>query len=708
MSKLDVLKQYFGYEEFREGQSETIDTLVQGGDVLGIMPTGAGKSLCYQIPAMLMPGVTLVVSPLISLMRDQVQALVASGIPAAFLNSSLTESQLNRAMSNACEGRYKIIYIAPERLMTPLVSRLVRAQKISLVAVDEAHCISRWGQDFRPSYTDIPKFVDSLPTRPVLAAFTATATSRVREDIIQTLRLGNPFTIVTGFNRPNLYFAVKHVKNKYSALVRYLRKNDGSGIIYCSTRKEVESITDNLIADGFSAARYHAGLTDDERNRSQDDFLYDQVRVIVATNAFGMGIDKSNVRFVIHNNMPLNVESYYQEAGRAGRDGLSSDCILFFSRKDIITALFLIGLSENQDEIARNKKLMNQMVRYCESEGCLRCFLLNYFGEWTHDPCDNCGNCNGNFDETDVTVDAQKILSHLVRLYKAGHQLAFQHTADILSGKADDFTDLSTFGIMKGVPDHYIFRLIKRLKALDYIHEGEFLYVTSKANEVLFGGVNVTLRGEKPKDLSKKERGRKHVVETEYSFSEELFNKLKVLRREIAGTVKVPAHIIFSDATLVDMCRKHPQTIDEFMRVNGVGKVKFDRYGALFLQLLSCEVRAGSQQEKTPELTAEMLMQEVEIQKNQLQITRVADHINAVLIKYGKPQTNGMRLNKLLMEAGFLEMVDDVKQPTDRGKELGITTVQWHAARGDYLQCRFGPDAQQICVELSLKEPDPE
>ena len=706
MSKLDVLKQYFGYDEFRDGQSEIIDTLVQGRDVLGVMPTGAGKSLCYQIPAMLLPGVTLVISPLISLMRDQVQALVANGIPAAFLNSSLTESQLSRAMHNACDGLYKIIYIAPERLMSPAVSTLVQAQKISLVAVDEAHCISQWGQDFRPSYLDIPTFIDCLPVRPVLAAFTATATSRVRDDIVRTLRLRKPLALVTGFNRPNLYFEVKHVKKKYPALVRYLRKNDGSGIIYCSTRKEVDSITENLIADGFTAARYHAGLTDEERTKSQDDFLYEQVKIIVATNAFGMGIDKSNVRFVIHNNMPLNVESYYQEAGRAGRDGLPGDCILFFARKDIITALFLIGLSENQDEIARNKKLMNQMVRYCETEGCLRCFLLNYFGEWTHDPCGNCGNCSGNFDETDATIDAQKVLSHLVRLNKAGRELSFQHAADILLGKSDDFTDLSTFGIMKGVPEHYILRLVKRLTALGYIDDGNSLRVTSKANEVLFSGAKVTIRGDKPKDTNRKERESKHIEEAEYAFSEELFSKLKELRREIAGTAKIPAHIIFSDATLVDMCRKHPHTVDEFMRVDGVGQVKFDRYGGLFLQLLCREVRAGQPQGKTPELTAEMLIQEVEIQKNPLQITRVADHINAVLIKYGRPKTSGTSLNKLLLETGFLETVDGAKLPTDKGKEIGITTVQRHGARGDYLQCRFAPEAQRVCIELSLKDLD--
>ncbi|MDR0843127.1 MAG: ATP-dependent DNA helicase, partial [Acidobacteriota bacterium] len=343
MTPTEILKQHFGYDEFREGQAEIIDALLSGRDALGVMPTGAGKSVCYQIPALALPGVTLVVSPLISLMRDQVQALVANGITAAFINSSLADTQWSRAMANARAGQYKIIYIAPERLLAPSMLELAQSLQISLVAVDEAHCISQWGQDFRPSYLDIPRFVEKLPTRPVLAAFTATATPRVREDILATLRLQNPLAAVTGFDRPNLYFEVKQPKDKYAALVQYLRKNDGNGIVYCSTRKEVEGVTERLQADGHSAARYHAGLPDRERSKSQDDFLYDHVRVIVATNAFGMGIDKSNVRFVIHYNMPQNVESYYQEAGRAGRDGLPSDCILFYARKDINTALFLIN-----------------------------------------------------------------------------------------------------------------------------------------------------------------------------------------------------------------------------------------------------------------------------------------------------------------------------------------------------------------------------
>jgi ATP-dependent DNA helicase RecQ len=492
----ETLKQYFGYDEFRKGQAELIDAIINGRDVLGVMPTGAGKSVCYQVPAMMLPGVTMVISPLISLMRDQVLALVSNGIPAAFINSSLTESQCSRAMANACGGQYKIIYIAPERLLVHSMLELARALQISLIAVDEAHCISQWGQDFRPGYLDIPVFVNGLPHRPRMAAFTATATPRVRDDILKTMGLKTPHIMVTGFNRPNLYFEVKQPKDKYAALARYLRKNDTNGIVYCSTRKEVESVTDKLIADGYSAARYHAGLSNSERIKSQDDFLYDRVKIIVATNAFGMGIDKSDVRFVIHYNMPQNVESYYQEAGRAGRDGLNSDCILLYARRDIKTALFLINQSENRDEIARNKQLLNKMIQYCETGGCLRQYMLNYFGERTDGGCGNCGICIGNIDEPDVAVDAQKEFSHTMQLNKAGKRSMLAHTEN------------------------------------------------------------------------------------------ELFVKLKELRLVIAREAKVPAFVIFSDATLVDMCQKHPRTEKEMLAVSGVGQVKLERYGKRFLQVL--------------------------------------------------------------------------------------------------------------------------
>jgi ATP-dependent DNA helicase RecQ len=680
------------------------------------MPTGAGKSLCYQIPALLLPGVALVVSPLISLMRDQVQALVANGVPAAFINSSLTDGQWNQVMLRARGGRYKIIYIAPERLLAPSMLELALVSPISLIAVDEAHCISQWGQDFRPSYLDIPEFVARLPARPVLAAFTATATPRVREDILATLGLRNPLTLVTGFDRPNLYFAVRRPKDKYAALAGYLAKNDGNGIVYCSTRKEVEGVAERLQADGYAAARYHAGLGDDERGRSQDDFLYDRVRIIVATNAFGMGIDKSNVRFVIHYNMPQNVESYYQEAGRAGRDGLPSDCVLFYARKDINTALFLINKSENPDEIARNRQLLSQMERYCETDGCLRRYMLRYFGETAAGDCGNCGNCDGVFDETDVTEDARKVLSHILRLNKAGRRFMFTHTADILLGKSDDFTHLSTFGLMRGVPRHYIRSLISRLTVLGYIADDGYLSVTPKANEALFGDTRVTLRGERPAVSAKAERAGKRAGEPGYALSEGLLAKLKELRLEIAREEKVPAFIIFSDAALVDMCLKRPRTEAEMLAVSGVGQVKQRRYGERFLQLLRQEAPSADPREALseltpeltprlmPELTPELLREQVAIEDGSLQISRVADNINAVLLRYGKTKVSGMKLNQMLVAAGYLEVVDGVKMPADSGRELGVSAVERRSSRGNYTQCLFGPEAQRACLELVVGE----
>lgn len=702
MSAIEILKQFFGYDEFREGQIEIINAITNGCDVLAVMPTGAGKSICYQVPAMLLPGVTLVVSPLISLMRDQVQALLANGIPAAYINSSLTETQWRKVMLNARNGKYKIIYIAPERLLTSSMLELSQSMTISLIAVDEAHCISQWGQDFRPSYLDIPSFVSGLPVRPAVATFTATATPNVRVDIITTLRLHSPLNVVTGFDRPNLYFEVKRQKDKYAALVQYLRENDGGGIVYCSTRKEVEAVTERLIADGYTAARYHAGLSDKERSQSQDDFLYDRVKIIVATNAFGMGIDKSDVRFVVHYNMPQNVESYYQEAGRAGRDGLPADCILFYARKDISTAIFLINQSNNIDEINRNKKLLNQMERYCETDGCLRRYMLNYFGEAVTDDCGNCGNCIGNYDETDVTIDAQKVLSHILRLNKAGKRFMFTHTADIILGKSEDFTELSTFGIMKGEPRRYIRQLISRLTMHGYIHDDGYLSVTSKADEVLFGDVHVTIRGNKPeaKERRRKEKTREGIHA--YAVSEELLAKLKAIRLEIAAEEKVPAFVVFSDATLVDMCIVCPQNEDEFLKVSGVGQVKLSRYGKRFLEVFQAEEKVATDN-PMPEFTSELFRKQVEIENIPIPVSRVADNISAVLVRYGKKRVTGAALNLLLIDAGLLAVEDDVKLPTDVGKCDGIITVERISGRGTaYTQCLINAEAQRVCVELVL------
>jgi ATP-dependent DNA helicase RecQ len=715
----ELLKQYYGYDRFREGQKEIITALLTGRDAFGVMPTGAGKSVCYQIPALILPGVTLVISPLISLMRDQVQALRASGIAAAYINSSLTSTQIDAAMTKAANGKYKIVYVAPERLKS-----LTLDAEISFVAVDEAHCISQWGHDFRTSYLDIPRFVESLPKRPVLAGFTATATAKARDDIIKMLGLRSPFALTTGFDRPNLRFEVRHPQDKYQELKTYMGENDGNGIIYCSTRKEVESVTEKLRRDGFSAARYHAGLTDDERSRAQDDFLYDRTRIIIATNAFGMGIDKSDVRFVIHYNMPQNVEAYYQEAGRAGRDGLPSECILFYSRRDIMTALFLINKSENPDEIQRNKQLLNQMERYCQTDGCLRQYLLEYFGERARSECGNCGNCGGDDPETDASVDAQKILSCIWRINKQNRSFGFGVICKMLLGKPDQYIlsrkldEIPTFGKMSGEDANYIRRVYDRLVFLGYIAVRDDRFrtatITDKTPEVLFDGTKVYVRGEKPESGKKaSSRGRKSEP-PRYGFSQTLFDKLKAVRLEMAKESGVPAFVVFSDATLVDMAQKRPQNETAMLDVSGVGSVKFERYGQRFLAILredaaesgatggdaNAGVEAGA--DSRPELSLASFLRQIEITDTPIQITRVADSFNAVFLQYGQARVSGQGLNKLLLENGYLEVVDNAKLPTEKGAEAGITTIERHSERGAYRQCLFGRETQRILAELAF------
>lgn len=702
MDAIDVLKQSFGYNTFREGQGELIHSVLQGRDVLGVMPTGAGKSLCYQIPALMFPGITLVISPLIALMRDQVMALKAGGISAAYINSSLSDAQCALVVSNAKKGKYKLIYIAPERLLSSGVASISQAENINFVAVDEAHCVSQWGHDFRPSYLNIPAFIDTLPKRPVLAAYTATATMRVREDMIELLKLKSPDRVITSFDRPNLFFQVRTPSDKYGELAHYLQNNDVNGIVYCSTRKQVERVTQRLQADGFSAVRYHAGLDDKERSNSQDDFLYDRARIIVATNAFGMGIDKSNVRFVIHYNMPKNIENYYQEAGRAGRDGLSADCILFYARNDFFTALHLINTSNNQEEIFRNKQLLNHMERYCESDGCLSGFILKYFGEKASDDCGHCGNCRGDSKKLDVTVDAQKVLSCITRLNRAGEQLNFTHTANILLGRSEDFKDFHSFGLMKGQTRHYIRPIVNRLKALGYITGDKNMTVTQKARDVLFGDAKVMIREEETKSKKQiKQMGKRDV---RCDFSEELFLKLKKLRLEIAKEENQAAFIIFSDATLVDMCQKRPKNLDEMLDVSGIGKIKLERYGKRFLNLLLAKAPGKVADEEKSDTFSLDLSNMVEFSEDLQPISQVADTINAVLIRHGKTSTTGKKLNDMLEAAGYLIRKEGNRIPSQKGRDIGIMTIERESGKGSYMQCLFNKRAKEICIELFAQQ----
>lgn len=601
MNKYDLLKEYFGHSSFRAGQEDIVDCLLSGGDAIGIMPTGAGKSVCYQIPALIFPGIALVISPLISLMKDQVSALIQSGIPAAYINSSLSYAQNIKALQNAANGKYKIIYVAPERLSTPEFLNFCSKVEISMVAVDEAHCVSQWGQDFRPGYLKIPEFIDTLPCRPVVCAFTATATKEVREDIVKLIKLKEPFVMTTGFDRPNLFFSVIKPHNKNLRLIELIKeRTDKSGIVYCATRKKVEDVCELLNESGFSATRYHAGLSEEERKINQEDFVFDRKTIMVATNAFGMGIDKSNVSFVIHYNMPKNIEAYYQEAGRAGRDGSEADCILLYNGQDVRTNQFLIDnsepnpeLTQEEQEIVRKRDMerLKYMTFYCTTSECLRSFILKYFGDKSATYCGKCSNCMTQFETVDITIDAQKILSCII---KTGQRFGKKMICDILIGKTNDrllaagLDNQSTYGLLKDYSPNKVYTIISHLEQCGYIavvgDEYPVLRVTPKSYDILRGKCKLTMKAAKQE--SKKEKKQKRNAEAEKSVYAPMLEKLKKLRRELATQEKVPAYVIFSDATLIDMCKKMPETDDEFLEVSGVGNAKLAKYGEAFLKII--------------------------------------------------------------------------------------------------------------------------
>lgn len=605
MSAKEVLKRYFGYDSFRNGQEEIVESILSGRDALAIMPTGAGKSLCYQIPALLLSGITLVISPLISLMQDQVKSLNAVGIHAAFINSSLTEGQIARALRLAGEGAYKIIYVAPERLESPGFLQFALSSEISMVTVDEAHCISQWGQDFRPSYLKIVEFVDALPQRPIVSAFTATATGEVKADIECILKLNHPEIVITGFDRENLYYSVEHMsgKQKDRFVLDYIHQHPGeSGIVYCSTRKNVDALYEMLFKRGVSAARYHAGMDNESRKKSQDDFIYDRVQVVVATNAFGMGIDKSNVRFVIHYNMPQCMENYYQEAGRGGRDGENSRCILLFSPQDVMIHKFLLeqkefeGVEEDDIELIkqRDNARLSSMEGYCKTTSCLRGYILGYFGEKVKGSCDNCGNCHRAYTEKDMTKEAKWVINCIAETkgrYGLNIVLGTLTGANRARLREVGAVSYKSYGALSHIRERDIRLLVDKMLEEGYIVQTQGEYSVLKMGDISRlkeGNACVTVRKFEEKEEYKSiSEGKKRKTDELTGAGYRLFEKLRQLRLLIAKEEGMPPYIIFSDKTLIDMCVKMPKNKEEMLAVSGVGENKFKRYGERFLKEIS-------------------------------------------------------------------------------------------------------------------------
>ena len=601
----NLLKKFFGYDNFRPGQEEIIDNILNQKDCLGIMPTGAGKSICYQIPALTFEGTTIVISPLISLMKDQVDSLIQNGISATFINSTLSTSEYFQTIENAKLGMYKIIYVAPERLNSEGFINLLNNINISMFAIDEAHCVSQWGHDFRPSYTEIANIIIKIKKRPIVAAFTATATELVKNDIINLLKLSNPFTLTTGFDRKNLSFSVETPIDKKKYLLDYLNNHkDISGIIYCLSRKNVDNLFNELSEQGFSVSKYHGGMSDSAREQNQNDFVFDKTSIMVATNAFGMGTDKSNIRYVIHYNMPKDLESYYQEAGRSGRDGSPAECILLFNRSDIVSNKFLIEQTGSTSTKLVEYQKLNDMVDYCNTDKCLRKYILEYFGEKTdYENCNNCSNCNSEIESTDITTDSKKIMSCIKRMRE---RFGIGLVTDVLKGsktakiKSMKFDDLSTYGIMSDYSKDTIKELISFLVSENYINcvgdKYPILVLTPACSDVLFNDKKVFIKRKIEKVKPKA---------SEINYDIELFGTLSAIRKQLAEELNVPPFIIFADSTLIEMCILYPTSLDELYRVSGVGKYKADNYGKYFLHEIQKYVEEH-QIEKSPEKVTEM------------------------------------------------------------------------------------------------------
>ena len=751
MTPREALKRYFGYDSFRPGQEEIVSALLAGRDALAIMPTGAGKSLCYQVPALLLPGLTLVISPLISLMQDQVKGLNAAGIHAAFINSSLTETQIARALDLAAEGSYKLVYVAPERLESPVFRSFAAGADISMVTVDEAHCISQWGQDFRPSYLKILDFIDSLPRRPIVSAFTATATREVKDDIVCTLRLHDPKVLVTGFDRPNLYFQVERTRRKDDFVIQYLRDHPGeSGIIYCATRKNVDKLQELLTEYGFAATKYHAGLPAEARRKNQNDFIYDTAPVIVATNAFGMGIDKSNVRFVLHYNMPQSMENYYQEAGRAGRDGLPSQCVLLFSAQDVIINKFLLDkkdFAEMDDEEAdllrqRDLQRLQTMERYCQTTECLRNYILAYFGEHPTAPCGNCGSCNNDFDEVDMTDAAKWMINCVAELRgRYGKAILFgtlqgANRARLRELGAERF---KSYGRMKDTPRETLERLLAQLLEDGYLVQSDDQYAVLHIGDIapLKAGGQVLVKlppQREPEQTRAPKPKRRSPMDALTSAGLELFNQLRQLRFDTAQREGLPPYVVFGDKSLVDMCLRAPRRAEDMLGIYGMGERKYEKYGAAFFAVIDAyradhpdavlsldppapepEKPLPSEKKKKPPkakrpafyLTAE------DARSFNYQDSYTGAELKAALIEAaGDPDVKAPTIKEIdewllaqrLIGMERLPTKGFYYVPTPAGVDAGLRSEDKVSARGTpYSVLLFTPEAQRMVVEHFVK-----
>ncbi len=750
MDAKDVLKVYYGYDSYNPGQEDAIEAILSGRDVLAVMPTGAGKSICYQVPAMLLPGITVVISPLISLMQDQVKALNEAGIHAGYINSSLTETQISRVYSKALEGAYKILYVAPERLESYEFTDFAEQTSISMVTVDEAHCISQWGQDFRPSYLKITDFIDRLPKRPVVGAFTATATEEVKNDISCSLKLRNPKTVVTGFDRENLYFDVETIKKKDDYVLEYLRKHpDDSGIIYCATRKNVDALYELLLDEGLSVTRYHAGMGNAERKENQDDFVFDRKSVIVATNAFGMGIDKSNVRFVIHYNMPQSMENYYQEAGRAGRDGERAECILLFSVQDIIINKFLLehkdftDISYEDMEIIRQRdaKRLKIMENYCRTSECLRNYILGYFGERREKPCDNCGNCHREFMETDMTEAAKQVVNCVWETkgrYGLNIVLGTLLGADRARLKELGTTGYKTYGALSKYSESELRLLISQM-----IMDGYLIQTEEKYSVIRMGSIerlrdpdtHVMVRMHKDREPEgRMARQSRRSTDTLTKAGYGLFDVLRKLRLTIAKEEGMPPYIIFNDKTLVDMCAKAPRERTSMLNVSGVGEAKYEKYGSRFMDAIAeflsenpdavtsiidnnvIDAERGRPAKKQKKLKRPFFLNEGDGDKFEYRelchISEIKDELNRITTAENVKHIFGTDVFRYLTELGYVEekKVDgrSVQVQTELGLSKGIETIERTSKLGNvYNVLMYPKEVQREIVEHYTQMRDP-